>query len=175
MNVDSFGNEIGLPNLNKLLHSFISEHVDYEWPKFQEPISIFPSAISTFYSPSDTSHPRGMHSERIQAISEWRGSKPRFDCAFIKKDTNYESLALPHRLDNLDVACIRLLLSFDYHGVTYQCIIIHGLLLVDDEPDEDTGMWLAHCPDKQISQAIPLNAIYCAAHLIPYYSNNSMP
>ena len=116
-----------------------------------------------------------MHSEHIWALSEWRGSKPHFDCAFIKKDTNYESLALPHRLDNLDVACIRLLLSFDYHGVTYQCIIIHGLLLVDDEPDEDTGMWLAHCPDKQISQAIPLNAIYCAAHLIPYYSNNSMP
>lgn len=46
---------------------------------------------------------------------------------------------------------------------------------MDNVPDEDTGMWMVDRPEERISEIIPLNTIYRAAHLIPFYAQNPVP
>jgi hypothetical protein len=55
---------------------------------FDEPISVYPSAVATFYSPSDLCGTQGMHRERIRAVSSWRRGPGRYDCVFVNTDSD---------------------------------------------------------------------------------------
>jgi hypothetical protein len=64
-----------------------------------------------------------------------------------------------------------------FHGKEYPCAVVHRFIL-SDEPDDDTGMWIA-CPafnnrrQPDIS-VIHLDTIYRAAHLIPLHGGHNI-
>jgi hypothetical protein len=128
-------------------------------------ISVFPSAVATFYAPSDLCG-TGMQSERIRAVQSWRGGSARYDCVFVTRDL---SATPPADIKDLYVSRVTLLFSFSYCHTTHQCALVHLLPFKDDRPDEDTGMWIVERSRSGVSQVIPLNAIYRAAHLIPVF------
>lgn len=74
----------------------------------------------------------------------------------------------------LHVARVHCFLSFvDRHGALYPCALIHWFTRTDEDPDEDTGMWIVEPEsteegDQNIS-VVHLDTILRAAHLIPVY------
>ena len=77
----------------------------------------------------------------------------------------------------MDVGCIRLFFSFFYQGQLHQCAAVHWFWHIDDEVDEDTGMWVVHLamhrdPSSASQSYVPLisvislDSIVRAAHLI---------
>ncbi|OAX31238.1 hypothetical protein K503DRAFT_654751, partial [Rhizopogon vinicolor AM-OR11-026] len=50
---------------------------------FYEKITLYTSAVATFYAPSDISGIGGMRYERIRAVYTWRNGPGRYDCVFI--------------------------------------------------------------------------------------------
>ena len=49
-------------------------------------ISVFHSAIASYFSPSDDCGRYGMCRERIRSCPLWRGKSPRRDCVFVVED-----------------------------------------------------------------------------------------
>lgn len=80
----------------------------------------------------------------------------------------------------LDVVRILLLFSLVFKNVTYPCALVRWFSLVNDEFDEDTGMWMVQ-PDISESDGSPvisivhLDCIFRAAHLLPVYGNDPIP
>lgn len=56
---------------------------------FEDKISVFHSAIATYYAPSDHSGIYGMHKQCIRSTPSWRQGPPRRDCVFIEKNENW--------------------------------------------------------------------------------------
>jgi hypothetical protein len=57
--------------------------IESMYPVIEEKISIFKSAVSTFYAPSDISGIAGMHHEFIRAMPSWRNSATHHDCVLV--------------------------------------------------------------------------------------------
>jgi hypothetical protein len=138
-------------------------------------ISVFSSAAVTYYAPSDSDGLHGLRREHIRATPSWRRGPARYDCVFVNSQPDLEGMR------GLDVVRIFLFFSFTYEGVTYPCAFVHWYTLLDEEPDEDTGMWKV-TPEKEIDgspifSVIHLDSIFRAAHLLPIYavSDNSIP
>jgi hypothetical protein len=76
----------------------------------------------------------------------------------------------------LNVACIQLFFSFRYNGVEFPCTLVEWFTRVG--VDHLTGMWVMH-PDvicnRRNRGVIHLDAILCAAHLIPIYGSDPLP
>ncbi|KAG1860759.1 hypothetical protein F4604DRAFT_1882540 [Suillus subluteus] len=130
-------------------------------------ISVFNSACSRFYAPSDLSGIGGMRIEHIHACPMWRNKAPCYDCVFI--NIGSEDVGIR----GLKVARIRTFFSFNYGGITYLCAVVRWFDIIGDLPDEDTGMWMV-CPacstnNAPIYNIIHVDSIYCVAHLIPVY------
>ncbi|KAG1865640.1 hypothetical protein C8R48DRAFT_772635 [Suillus tomentosus] len=153
--------ELNITHLPNLLRQFlfeqkhpndtrdVSEVSEFHFPHYDGGISVFNSASSRFYSPSDLSGIGGMHTEYIRACPQWRNGHARNDCVFVSTKPELEGM------QGFDIALIR---WFDTVG---------------DSPDEDTGMWIVrpayranHSPHMSI---IHIDSIYRAAHLIPVY------
>ncbi|KAJ7138682.1 hypothetical protein C8R43DRAFT_1089287 [Mycena crocata] len=100
------------------------------------PVSVFHSAVATFYSPSDPSGIRGMRRERIRSTPRWRKSGPRRDCAFVVEDQNADGFRA------LSVVHVKLFFSFQYDGVDYPCALVEWYKKIGRRPDADTGMWM---------------------------------
>ncbi|KAI0072406.1 hypothetical protein K474DRAFT_1686643 [Panus rudis PR-1116 ss-1] len=89
--------ELDLPQLPTLIRHFLYEqlidtgvsgfdvNID-ACPPIPETIHIYPSAVATYYSPSDPCGTGSMHRERIRCVESWQGGAPRFDCVFLEKD-----------------------------------------------------------------------------------------
>jgi hypothetical protein len=79
----------------------------------------------------------------------------------------------------LDVVRILLFFSFTYGDVTYPCALVHWFSLLDDERDEDTGMWMVEpevAPDgAPVISVIHLECVLRAAHLLPIYGDAPIP
>ncbi|KAI0669172.1 hypothetical protein C8Q78DRAFT_1070790 [Trametes maxima] len=140
-------------------------------PRFNGSVTVFPSAIATYYAPSDPSGPRGMRREWIRSAASWRGGGPRRDCVFVAQDT----AQLGFR--GLLVARVRLFFSFSFQGVVYPCALVSWFSAVGDEPDRDTGMWVV-TPDldperRPFMDIIHLDSIVRGAHLIGVVSEGS--
>ena len=105
-------------------------------PTFSGNVSVFLSAVATYYAPSDPSRIGGMHRECIQATSSWWWGPPRYDCAFVNSHPEQEGMR------GLDIVHILLLFSFPFRGITYPCAFVHWFSFIDDECDEDTRMWM---------------------------------
>ncbi|KAH9014264.1 hypothetical protein EDB85DRAFT_1876526, partial [Lactarius pseudohatsudake] len=59
---------------------------------FYGKIIVYPSAVATFYAPSDISGIGGMHCERIYAVKSWRKGPGRYDTIFFNADPSMEGM-----------------------------------------------------------------------------------
>ena len=133
-------------------------------------VSVFHSAVATFFAPSDISGTRGMRRERIRSTPSWRGGAPRRDCAFIVEDEDKAGMS--------GMAVVRVLLFFSvaYNGVEYPCALVEWFQRLGCDPV--TGMWVVR-PDRTRGRrdktVIHLDSFLRAAHLIPVYGNQKIP
>ena len=175
---DDIAAKIDQPDFVSLIQQFLyaQEHLDsnssadqapINLPPFHEKITIYPSAVATFYSPSDISGIKGMRYERIRAIGSWRKGPPRYDCIFVETDPDAPGMR------GLDIARVRLFFAFTYNGIRYPCALIHWFSRVAESADGGTGMWVVE-PDseddgKPFTSVIHLDAAVRAAHLLPVF------
>ncbi|KAI0644717.1 hypothetical protein C8Q79DRAFT_913020 [Trametes meyenii] len=183
-NVHSLAHVLDIPALPDLIRRFLYDQLTpmhlrpdagdislNMCPHFNSSVTVFPSAIATYYAPSDPSGPRGMRREWIRSVASWRGGGPRRDCVFVAQD----STQLGFR--GLLVARVRLFFSFRFQGVVYPCALVSWFSAIEDEPDRDTGMWVV-TPDIDEEQRpcmdiIHLDSIVRGAHLIGVVSEDS--
>jgi hypothetical protein len=61
-------------------------------PQCDKKISIFNSACSRFFTPSDLSGIGGMHREHVCTCPAWRREHPCYDCIFINTNPDLEGM-----------------------------------------------------------------------------------
>ncbi|CDO78171.1 hypothetical protein BN946_scf184918.g2 [Trametes cinnabarina] len=173
---DALAHAISIPTFPQLIRRFLYDQLTdasaasadislEDCPRFKGNITVFPSAIATYYAPSDPSGPRGMHRERIRSVASWRGGPARRDCVYVAQDNDLPGFR------GLLVARVRLFFSFRFQGVVYPCALVSWFSAVGDEPDEDTGMWrvtpdLDAASHQPIMDIIHLDSIIRGAQLI---------
>ncbi|KAF8171247.1 hypothetical protein K438DRAFT_2024120 [Mycena galopus ATCC 62051] len=126
---EALGDYVKIPTLPALVRRYLygQEHTDNEpdldlstipldkCPDAPRNVRCFPSAIATFYAPSDQSGLHGAIRERIRAVRSWRGKAPRYDCVYVEADTEQPGFR------GLLVARVLLFLSFKHRGITHDC------------------------------------------------------
>ncbi|KAJ7114416.1 hypothetical protein C8R44DRAFT_630053 [Mycena epipterygia] len=136
------------------------------------PISVFHSAIATFYAPSDTSGMRGMRRERIRSTPSWRRHGPRRDCAFAVENQAERGFR------GMSVVRVSLFFSFTHDGVDYPCALVEWFKKVGRSPDIETGMWVVE-PEyrgrNRLVTIVHLDTLLRGAHLIPVYGSKHIP
>ncbi|KAF7312831.1 C2H2-type domain-containing protein [Mycena kentingensis (nom. inval.)] len=126
-------------------------------PFLPSKIFCYPSAIATFYAPSDQCGPGGLLSERIRSIHSWRGGPARHDCVFVEEDTSLPGF------QGLLAARVLAFLSLKHKGKVLPCAVVNWFSAVGEEPDADLGMWMV-TPDldtrrRRVVDVIHLDAI----------------
>ncbi|KAJ7642525.1 hypothetical protein B0H17DRAFT_960110 [Mycena rosella] len=142
-------------------------------PSYSGKVKVFPSAVATFYAPSDQSGIGGMHRERIRAVRSWRGSAPRYDCIFVEKDTAQPGFR------GLLAARVLAFMSLDKDGIIYPCALVTWFSAIGEEPCPDVGMWMVE-PDldeegEREMSIIHLDTVLRAAHLVPIHGDDPVP
>ncbi|KAJ7648793.1 hypothetical protein DFH06DRAFT_1423544, partial [Mycena polygramma] len=173
---------IKVPNFTELLANFLHDQISSE--KYDDdtsedgidvkdyPLSVYHSAIATFYAPSDFSGIRGMRRERIRSTPSWRKHGPRRDCAFAVEDQNEKGFR------GMSVVRVRLFFSFTHDGVDYPCALVDWFKKVGRSPDPETGMWIVEPEMKgrtRLTTILHLDSLLRGAHLIPVYGENFIP
>ncbi|KAH9932967.1 uncharacterized protein B0H18DRAFT_870966, partial [Fomitopsis serialis] len=185
--LEALSNSIKHPALPSLLRRFLydQQNPDSETPGDDVPLQecpvvnsrsrvrVYPSAVATFYAPSDISGVGGMRHERIRAVPSWYNGPGRYDCVFVGTDPAQQGMRSMH------AARVRLLLSFQHDGTTYPCAVIEWFTAPDAEPDNCTGMWVVE-PDlnanlSRHTSVVHLDSILRLAHLIPVYGDDFLP
>ena len=146
---------------------------DLSLTNFDDKISVFHSAIATYYAPSDHSGIYGMSKQRIRSNPNWRQGPPRQDCIFIEKDPELDGMR------GLHVAQVLLFLSFNSCHTPYPCALVQWFVQVGDAPCSDTGMWIVK-PEledngAQVTSIIHVDSIVRGAHLIGVYGELFLP
>ncbi|KAI6001202.1 hypothetical protein EDD15DRAFT_2477653 [Pisolithus albus] len=181
----ALADELNIPDLPKLVRIFLlgqllpdnnrdpADIPPTECPGYEGRISIYHSASSTFYAPSDLSGIGGMRREYIRAAPTWRREGPRYDCVFVITDPTLEGMW------GMDVARVLCFFSFKTRGISYPCAIVQWFDRVGEGPDETTGMWMVRpsfTPRRERNLAvIHVDTIFRAAHLIPIYGRDFVP
>ena len=150
-----------------------SEDIDLEnCPKVEGKISVFHSAIASFFSPSDECGLRGMRRERIRSCPVWRGKAPRRDCAFVVEDEEKPGMR------GMNVARIQMFFSFLHNGKHFPCALVEWFSTIGRTRDHETGMWKVR-PDirqgQRLRSVIHLNSILHGAHLLLNFGHNFLP
>lgn len=185
-NADDLGDYIGydlLPLVRRFLYEQINPDSELsgsqvnlsQCPNFQEYISVFTSAIATFYAPSDLSGSGGMLRQRIRATLAWTHGKvvaPRYDCVLV------EGVADQPGFEGMLVARVRLFFSFQYLETTYPCALVDWFENADVAVDRDTGMWAVK-PEvrgaQRVSSVIHLDCVLRGAHLLAIFGKKFVP
>jgi hypothetical protein len=133
-------------------------------------VSVFHSAVATFFAPGDASGTRGMRREMIRSTPSWRGGPPRRDCAFVVEDEEKTGMS------GMTVVRIILFFSVEYNGMHYPCALVEWFHKVGCDPV--TGMWVVR-PDRTRGRrdrtVVHLDCFLRAAHLIPVFGKEKMP
>jgi len=103
-------------------------------PPIKSKISVFHSAVATYFSPSDPSGIHGMRCKRIQSTPLWRGCKKRRDCAFISEDDLKPGMA------GMSVVRVFLFFLLEYNGVFYPCALVEWFTKIGLDPV--MGLWV---------------------------------
>ncbi|KAG6919386.1 hypothetical protein DXG01_006935, partial [Tephrocybe rancida] len=165
-----------IPSFPELVSRFLyeQEHPDLQIPLVDVPIAqcppaigkirVYPSAVATFYAPSNIAGLGGMFRERIRAISSWRSGPARYDCIFVEQDENAKGFR------GLHVARVRLFFEITHERRKYPCALVTWFSAIADEPCPETGMWIVK-PDcarggDRIMSVIHVDTILRGAHLI---------
>lgn len=136
-------------------------------------ISIFHSAIATFYAPSDESGIHGMRRERIRSTPSWRKGPARHDCAFVVEDQ------MQVGMKGMAVVRVILLFSFRHGGIVYPCALVEWYKKIGRSADAATGMWKVklekdRCGHRTVT-VLHLDSFLRSAHLIPVYGEDFIP
>jgi hypothetical protein len=140
---DEFAHSSGHPDIIDKLHLFIADQThadsdsnmslmdtsDDQPPQFDNLITLYPSAVATYFAPSDLSGIGGMHSERIRATPNWRNEGPRYDTIFVNTNPDEDGMR------GLDVARVKQFFSFKSQGCIYPCAMVQWYSHCSDEPD----------------------------------------
>ncbi|KAJ6610872.1 hypothetical protein B0H10DRAFT_2193179 [Mycena sp. CBHHK59/15] len=124
---EDLADHIKVPAFPDLLASFLEDQLQSD--KYSDdasdgfdiseyPISVYHSAIATFYAPSDPSGIRGMRRERIRSTPTWRKHGPRRDCAFAVENQQEQGFR------GMSVVRVRLFFSFTHDGIDYPCALV---------------------------------------------------
>ncbi|KAJ7466406.1 hypothetical protein FB451DRAFT_1340593 [Mycena latifolia] len=174
---------IGIPEFSTMLVNFLEDQcrsdaysddaMDIDLSDITTtPISVYHSAIATFYAPSDPSGIRGMRRERIRSTPSWRKHGARRDCAFAVEDQDKPGFR------GMSVVRVKLLFSFMFDGVEYPCALVEWFKKVGRSPDVSTGMWIVE-PEyrgrNRLVTIIHLDSLLRGAHLIPVYGTSHIP
>jgi len=142
-------------------------------PPFDGKISVYLSAVATYYAPSDPSGTSGMRRERIHSRMAWRKGPARRDCALINSDPDLDGMR------GLEVVRVLLFFSFEFQNKTYPCALVRWFSRIGHEPDEDTGMWRVErdfdANDEPLTSVVHLDCIVRATHLIGVYGREFIP
>lgn len=165
---------IGEPNLCFMTQECIADQTGKSiesvmLPSFQI-VSVFHSAMATFFAPSDPSGSHGMRQEHIRSTPSWHGGEPRHDCAFVVVDEERPGMR------GMAVVRVRLFFSVEFDMVHYPCALVEWFKTVWCNPS--MGMWIVR-PDcthnKQDKSVLHINTFLHAAHLIPVYGHQKVP
>ncbi|KAJ6579797.1 hypothetical protein B0H10DRAFT_1742518, partial [Mycena sp. CBHHK59/15] len=91
-------------------------------------VKVFPSAVATFYAPSDQSGIGGLLRERIRAVRSWHGGAPRHDCIYVEQDPEQPGFR------GLLAARVLLFMSFKHAGLEYPCALVTWFSTIGNEP-----------------------------------------
>ena len=127
-----------------------------------------------FWALSDQSGIGGMRHEIIHATPSWKGGPPCYDCVYVAKggvDTE--------GFHSLLVGRVHLFFSCMHAGERYSCALIDWFILIADEPDELTGMWIV-VPEvddngQHVQSVISLDSVVQGTHLIGIYGSEFIP
>jgi hypothetical protein len=177
--------QLALPTFHALIRRFLydQQHLDSDisssdvpltaCPRFDGDIRVYRSAMATFHAPSDLSGIGGMRREHIRATPSWRNGAPRYDCAFLNSQPELDGMR------GLQVVRILLFFSFCVQDNFYPCALVHWFSRLQDEPDEDTGMWMVEpesdADGEPVISVVHLDCIFRAAHLIPIFGTGFIP
>lgn len=140
-------------------------------PRFSGNISVYHSAVATYYAPSDGSGVGGMYRERIRATPTWnRGesSIPRYDCVLVQvspEDDGFRSM---------QAARVHLFFSIKYDNETIPCALVEWYETVGNVPDKTVGMWVIKREyttghRQHVATVVHLDSVVRGVHLIPVY------
>ena len=183
--LDALAVHINQPQLPALTRCFLFDHlnkksgitsdeVDLEdCPKIEGKISVFHSAIASFYAPTDECGLHGIRRERIRSCPLWRGKAPRRDCAFIVEDEDKPGMR------GMNIARIQLFFSFSHNDKQYPCALVKWFTRIGRSPDRDTGMWKVR-PEmirqgQHLCSVIHLDSFLRGAHLLPIFGHGLLP
>ena len=173
---------VNQPHFTELIQKFLykQQHPDDPtnpakrvYPTFYEQLTVYPSALATFYTPSNLSRICGMKRKCIHTVKTWRKGPGRYNTVFVVTDSTVSA-----GMAGLDVAWVQLFFSFTVDGIQYPCALIHWFTWIGDRPDKATGMWIVK-PDNVLYGApsaavIHLDMILRAAHLLPVFGEHSV-
>ncbi|KAF8802194.1 hypothetical protein BYT27DRAFT_7226532 [Phlegmacium glaucopus] len=153
--------------------SVTSDDVSLEdCPVISSKISVFHSAVASFFAPSDKCGLRGMHQEHIRSCPLWRGKAPCWDCVFVVEHEDKPGMR------GMNIARVQLFFSFTHNSKEYACCLVEWFSRMGRSCDSDTGMWKVR-PDIQQGQrlcsVIHLDSILCGAHLLPIFGHKFLP
>ncbi|KAJ7269028.1 hypothetical protein C8J57DRAFT_1609187 [Mycena rebaudengoi] len=175
---------IGVPNFPNLLASFLRDQIQSDTYSddgsaeldssdiSEHPVSVYHSAIATFYAPSDPSGIRGMRRERIRSTPTWRKKGARRDCAFAVENQETPGFR------GMSVVRVRLFFSFSHDGIDYPCALVDWFKKVGRSPDIETGMWIVepeYRGQNRLCTVLHLDALLRGAHLLPVYGSQHLP
>ncbi|PBK58686.1 hypothetical protein ARMSODRAFT_991269 [Armillaria solidipes] len=167
---------LNLPRLPELVQRFLYEQLSInpevapedvdlnQCPTYHGKITVYPSAVSTYYAPSDLLGIGGLHCERICAMTSWRKGSACYDCVFCEADEEGEGFHALH------VAHVQLFFSLRHCGIYYPCALVMWFSPVGDVvcPDIDAA-------EEWIMSVIHLDCIMCAVHLIGVAGEEFIP
>ena len=142
-------------------------------PVYTGKVYVYPSAVATYYAPSDKSGIGGMYRERIRSVSSWRGGPERRDCVFVEHDPDLPGFR------GLHAARVCLFFKIKHRSITYPCALLTWFSAVGDEPCPDTNMWIVK-PDldrqgKHIMSVVHLDTILRGTHLMGIAGRRPIP
>ncbi|KIJ58526.1 hypothetical protein HYDPIDRAFT_119445 [Hydnomerulius pinastri MD-312] len=115
-----------------------------------------------------------MHRQVIHATPSWRNGPARYDCVFVENGGEEEA-----GFRGLLVARARMFFSCLHEGRRYSCALVDWFLPIDNEPDDETGLWVV-CPEvdhagEWVQSVISLDSIVRGAHLMPMFGGDFLP
>lgn len=145
-------------------------------PHPESTVAVFPSAIATFFAPSDVSGVCGMYRQRIRATPLWRRGDipaPRYDTVLVSTGSDSDRFLGTH------IARVKLFFSFSHDDVEYPCALVEWFERVADGPEEETGMWLVQpeltLDNTRHASVIHLDTVLRGIHLLPYFGDEFVP
>lgn len=144
-------------------------------PYFSGQFTVFDSAVTTYYLPSDTLGQVGFYRERIRATPARQGSTaaPRRDCVLVAMDSATSGFP------SMQVACARLFLSIYHLNKHIPCALVDLFVTEGNHPDPVTGLWVVKpqysANNRPSSSIVHLDSVLRGIHLLPVHKRRTVP